>query len=183
MADEKVRKALALLEQAGRMDIVRPEALGPLCPVHRASAGVVAAVMACSPPRAARTVAQEVLDFDDAEPGEQIAAQEPWWEEKAGPGAACRIASAGVRRGRHKAADASAGWCGGKGFAPGGAAAQGKQLPGTSSTQRARVFFSDGYAVCGGLDGEVETEPEVWRAEGSEGSSVEEVELVEGSDE
>ncbi|KAJ1216134.1 hypothetical protein NDU88_003740 [Pleurodeles waltl] len=32
MAEEKVRKALALLEQAGRMDLVRPEALGPLRP-------------------------------------------------------------------------------------------------------------------------------------------------------
>ncbi|KAJ1214086.1 hypothetical protein NDU88_001713 [Pleurodeles waltl] len=46
MADDKVRKALALLEQAGRMDIVRPEA------------GVAAAVMVRSPPHAARTVAQ-----------------------------------------------------------------------------------------------------------------------------
>ncbi|KAJ1098236.1 hypothetical protein NDU88_003352 [Pleurodeles waltl] len=58
MADEKVQKALALLEQAGRVDIVQPEALGLLRPVRRASAGVAAAVMACSPLCAARMVAQ-----------------------------------------------------------------------------------------------------------------------------
>ncbi|KAJ1166511.1 hypothetical protein NDU88_006911 [Pleurodeles waltl] len=58
MAEEKVRQALALLEQAGRMDLVRPEALGPLRLAHRALAGVVAAVMACSPPRAGKTASQ-----------------------------------------------------------------------------------------------------------------------------
>ncbi|KAJ1215154.1 hypothetical protein NDU88_002763 [Pleurodeles waltl] len=60
MAEEKVRKPLALLEQAGAgpMDLVWPEALGPLHPPRRASAGVAAAVMSCSPRCAARTVAQ-----------------------------------------------------------------------------------------------------------------------------
>ncbi|KAJ1191631.1 hypothetical protein NDU88_000947 [Pleurodeles waltl] len=52
MADEKVRAALALLRQAGRMDLVRAEALATWRPARRASAGVVAAVMACSLPRA-----------------------------------------------------------------------------------------------------------------------------------
>ncbi|KAJ1103934.1 hypothetical protein NDU88_001351 [Pleurodeles waltl] len=42
----KSKKALALLEQAGRMDIVQPEALGQLRPARRASAGVAASVMA-----------------------------------------------------------------------------------------------------------------------------------------
>ncbi|KAJ1129021.1 hypothetical protein NDU88_007392 [Pleurodeles waltl] len=126
---------------------------------------------------------QEVLDFDDAEPGEQVAAREPWREEKAEPGAACQIASAGVRRRRRKAADASAGWCGDMGFVPACAAAQGEQRPGPSGTQRARVFFSDGCALCGGLDREVEPDQEVWRAEVSERSSVEEGELVEDGDE
>ncbi|KAJ1197986.1 hypothetical protein NDU88_001830 [Pleurodeles waltl] len=279
MAEERVRKALALLEQAGCKDLVRLEALGPLCPARRVSAGVAATVMACSLSHADKTASQvrrggrlrggpgkkgaawaaggvrmvgpawaglrgnprpaertlgkpgalggamenepgaactarpdggrgggngqrgrrgdgvsgvpdevegagveggssegvgkeaffqpgtsnlgwqEVLDFDDAEPGEQNAAREPWWEEKAGPGAACRIASAGVRGGRRKAVDASAGRCGGKGFAPAGAATRG-------SSVRAH-----------------QTEQEFWREEGSEGSSVEEGELVECSDE
>ncbi|KAJ1216641.1 hypothetical protein NDU88_004242 [Pleurodeles waltl] len=53
MAEEsKVRAALALLRQAGRMDLVREEALAPGCLTLRASAGVAAAVAACSPPRA-----------------------------------------------------------------------------------------------------------------------------------
>ncbi|KAJ1137544.1 hypothetical protein NDU88_003942 [Pleurodeles waltl] len=53
MAEEsKVRSALALLRQAGRMDLVREEALAPGRPVRRASAGVAAAVAACLPPRA-----------------------------------------------------------------------------------------------------------------------------------
>ncbi|KAJ1211286.1 hypothetical protein NDU88_006647 [Pleurodeles waltl] len=50
MADDKVRAALALLQQAGRMDLVRTEALATGRPARRASAGVAAAVMACSPP-------------------------------------------------------------------------------------------------------------------------------------
>ncbi|KAJ1118971.1 hypothetical protein NDU88_007158 [Pleurodeles waltl] len=58
MADVRFQNALALLEHARRMDMVRPEALGLLHPAHRASAGVAAAVMACSPPRAVRMMAQ-----------------------------------------------------------------------------------------------------------------------------
>ncbi|KAJ1174899.1 hypothetical protein NDU88_000190 [Pleurodeles waltl] len=58
MADKWVRKALALLEQAGCMDLVRPEALGLLRPARRASAEAAAAVMACSPPRAKKTALQ-----------------------------------------------------------------------------------------------------------------------------
>ncbi|KAJ1101749.1 hypothetical protein NDU88_006813 [Pleurodeles waltl] len=49
--DPKVRQALALLKEAGRLDLVAPEAFGAGCPVRRASAGVAAAVAACSPPR------------------------------------------------------------------------------------------------------------------------------------
>ncbi|KAJ1128498.1 hypothetical protein NDU88_006876 [Pleurodeles waltl] len=51
--DAKVQDALALLKQAGRMDLVREEALAPGRPARRASAGVAVAVAACSPPRAA----------------------------------------------------------------------------------------------------------------------------------
>ncbi|KAJ1154104.1 hypothetical protein NDU88_006860 [Pleurodeles waltl] len=50
--DEQVRAALALLRQAGRLDLVKEEALAPGHPARRASAGVAAAVVACSPPRA-----------------------------------------------------------------------------------------------------------------------------------
>ncbi|KAJ1208962.1 hypothetical protein NDU88_004341 [Pleurodeles waltl] len=39
MAEEKVRQALALLEQARRMDLVRPEALGPLHPAQSIGGG------------------------------------------------------------------------------------------------------------------------------------------------
>ncbi|KAJ1208798.1 hypothetical protein NDU88_004181 [Pleurodeles waltl] len=51
--DLKVQQALALLREAGRLDLVAPEALAQGRPVRRASAGVAAAVAACSPPRAA----------------------------------------------------------------------------------------------------------------------------------
>ncbi|KAJ1082629.1 hypothetical protein NDU88_002794 [Pleurodeles waltl] len=51
--DPKVQQALALLKEAGRLDLVAPEALGAGRPVRRASAGVAAAVAACSPPRSA----------------------------------------------------------------------------------------------------------------------------------
>ncbi|KAJ1137084.1 hypothetical protein NDU88_003497 [Pleurodeles waltl] len=51
--DSKVQQALALLREAGRLDLVAPEALAQGRPVRRASAGVAAAVAACSPPRAA----------------------------------------------------------------------------------------------------------------------------------
>ncbi|KAJ1186421.1 hypothetical protein NDU88_003202 [Pleurodeles waltl] len=51
--EKKVQQALALLREAGRLDLLAPEALAPGRPVRRASAGVAAAVAACSPPRAA----------------------------------------------------------------------------------------------------------------------------------
>ncbi|KAJ1149699.1 hypothetical protein NDU88_002504 [Pleurodeles waltl] len=51
--DAKVLEAVALLKQAGRMDLLREEALAPGRPARRASAGVAAAVAACSPPRPA----------------------------------------------------------------------------------------------------------------------------------
>ncbi|KAJ1129014.1 hypothetical protein NDU88_007385 [Pleurodeles waltl] len=47
-----VRKALALLQQAGRLNLLRPEALAPERPARQASAGVATAVLACSPLRA-----------------------------------------------------------------------------------------------------------------------------------
>ncbi|KAJ1163736.1 hypothetical protein NDU88_004189 [Pleurodeles waltl] len=58
MAEEKVHQALALLEQARRMDLVRPEAFGPVRPARTGLSGVAAAVLACSPPRAGKPSSQ-----------------------------------------------------------------------------------------------------------------------------
>ncbi|KAJ1169827.1 hypothetical protein NDU88_001715 [Pleurodeles waltl] len=107
----KVREALALLKQAGRMNLLREEALAPGCPVCRASAGVAAVVAACLPPLPAAG-AQDPLDFEEEDPGKQEAARSPWEEVKAGPGAASRMSSAGRRGRRREAADASSGRCG-----------------------------------------------------------------------
>ncbi|KAJ1155834.1 hypothetical protein NDU88_008559 [Pleurodeles waltl] len=48
---EYLQEAVALLKKAGRMDLLRQEALPALYPARKASHGVAAAVMACSPPR------------------------------------------------------------------------------------------------------------------------------------
>ncbi|KAJ1188194.1 hypothetical protein NDU88_004957 [Pleurodeles waltl] len=51
MAGEaKVQEALRLLEEAGRMDLVRVEAVVASRPARRAVSGVAAAVLACLPP-------------------------------------------------------------------------------------------------------------------------------------
>ncbi|KAJ1124063.1 hypothetical protein NDU88_002526 [Pleurodeles waltl] len=47
-SEAKVREALALLSQTGRLDLLKE---GALAPARRASAGVAAVVAACSPPR------------------------------------------------------------------------------------------------------------------------------------
>ncbi|KAJ1165793.1 hypothetical protein NDU88_006210 [Pleurodeles waltl] len=54
--DAKVLEAMGLLRQAGRMDLLKEEALAPGRPARRASVGVTAAVAACSPPRASGTM-------------------------------------------------------------------------------------------------------------------------------
>ncbi|KAJ1124403.1 hypothetical protein NDU88_002864 [Pleurodeles waltl] len=51
--EARVLEAVALLRQAGRMDLLKDGALAPGRPARRASAGVAAAVAACSPPRVA----------------------------------------------------------------------------------------------------------------------------------
>ncbi|KAJ1189509.1 hypothetical protein NDU88_006254 [Pleurodeles waltl] len=51
--ENKVQQALALLREAGRLDLLVPEALLPGRQVRRASGGVAAAVAACSSPREA----------------------------------------------------------------------------------------------------------------------------------
>ncbi|KAJ1157286.1 hypothetical protein NDU88_010001 [Pleurodeles waltl] len=51
--DGKVAEAVELLKEAGRLDLLREEALITGRPVRKASAGVATAVVACSPPRAA----------------------------------------------------------------------------------------------------------------------------------
>ncbi|KAJ1129022.1 hypothetical protein NDU88_007393 [Pleurodeles waltl] len=50
MSEECLQRPLALLKKAGRMDLVWQEALGPLRLARRASGGVAAAILACSPP-------------------------------------------------------------------------------------------------------------------------------------
>ncbi|KAJ1181436.1 hypothetical protein NDU88_006643 [Pleurodeles waltl] len=49
--DAKILEAVALLRQAGRMDLLKEGALALGRPARRASAGVAAVVAACSPPR------------------------------------------------------------------------------------------------------------------------------------
>ncbi|KAJ1175169.1 hypothetical protein NDU88_000460 [Pleurodeles waltl] len=51
--EAKVLEAVVLLRQAGRLDLLKEGALAPTRPARRASAGVAAAVAACSPPRVA----------------------------------------------------------------------------------------------------------------------------------
>ncbi|KAJ1132084.1 hypothetical protein NDU88_010414 [Pleurodeles waltl] len=57
MEGDCVRRALALLEKARRMDLVNVEALSTLRPASKASQGV-AAVLACSPPCSGQKTAQ-----------------------------------------------------------------------------------------------------------------------------
>ncbi|KAJ1142306.1 hypothetical protein NDU88_008633 [Pleurodeles waltl] len=51
-AEEKVQAALRLLTEAGCLDILKEDVVGPSRPPRRASSGVAVAVLACSPPRA-----------------------------------------------------------------------------------------------------------------------------------
>ncbi|KAJ1135602.1 hypothetical protein NDU88_002040 [Pleurodeles waltl] len=54
--EAKVLEAVALLRQAGRIDLLKDGALALTRPARKASAGVAAAVAACSPPRVAPAV-------------------------------------------------------------------------------------------------------------------------------
>ncbi|KAJ1107076.1 hypothetical protein NDU88_004473 [Pleurodeles waltl] len=72
------------------------------------------------------------------QPGEPGAAQLPWREEQAEPSTASRCTSTVGRRKKEWAADAPEVWCGGAGFAPGGAAILGEQHPGPSSVQHGK---------------------------------------------
>ncbi|KAJ1209125.1 hypothetical protein NDU88_004503 [Pleurodeles waltl] len=49
--DPRVIRALELLQEAGRLDLVAAPAAPRVHPVRRAASGVAAAVAACSPPR------------------------------------------------------------------------------------------------------------------------------------
>ncbi|KAJ1191129.1 hypothetical protein NDU88_000445 [Pleurodeles waltl] len=51
-SEDKVQAALRLLTEAGRLDMLKEGVIGPSRPARRASSGVVAVVLACSPPRA-----------------------------------------------------------------------------------------------------------------------------------
>ncbi|KAJ1161180.1 hypothetical protein NDU88_001667 [Pleurodeles waltl] len=48
MADEQVRAALQLLQEAGSLDLVRKAVVEHLRPARRAASGVAVAVLACS---------------------------------------------------------------------------------------------------------------------------------------
>ncbi|KAJ1202858.1 hypothetical protein NDU88_006653 [Pleurodeles waltl] len=48
MADERVQRALLLLEEAGCMDLVKTEALSQFCLARKASQGVAGAGAACA---------------------------------------------------------------------------------------------------------------------------------------
>ncbi|KAJ1083113.1 hypothetical protein NDU88_003273 [Pleurodeles waltl] len=100
--DPKVQEALALLRQAGRLDLVNVGALAPGRLARHASAGVAAAVAVCSSPRPSDGAQVRMskgralreaglgasragpLDFGEEDPGEQGAALVPWEEVKAG---------------------------------------------------------------------------------------------------
>ncbi|KAJ1216731.1 hypothetical protein NDU88_004330 [Pleurodeles waltl] len=58
--EAKVQQALRLLEEAGRQDLVRPEAAPAARPTRRAASGVAAAVLACSPTRRVTAVKKEM---------------------------------------------------------------------------------------------------------------------------
>ncbi|KAJ1131246.1 hypothetical protein NDU88_009585 [Pleurodeles waltl] len=49
MADDRVWQVLVLLEEAGRMDLMRAEVLSQMRPACKAAYGVAEAVWACSP--------------------------------------------------------------------------------------------------------------------------------------
>ncbi|KAJ1190038.1 hypothetical protein NDU88_006778 [Pleurodeles waltl] len=71
-------------------------------------------------------------------PGEPRAAQITWHEEQAEPSAASQWASTGGQRKRVATADASEGWCGNAGFAPGDAATLWEQRLGPLMLQRGK---------------------------------------------
>ncbi|KAJ1099479.1 hypothetical protein NDU88_004580 [Pleurodeles waltl] len=58
MESEYIQAALSLLKKAGRMDLLRQVALPALRPARKATQGVAAAVMACSPQRAGARLGQ-----------------------------------------------------------------------------------------------------------------------------
>ncbi|KAJ1157798.1 hypothetical protein NDU88_010497 [Pleurodeles waltl] len=131
MEGDCVKKALALLEKARRMDLVNREALSALRPARKAAQWVAAAVLACSPPHSPIRAEQEG-NRRRAEPGEPRAALIPWREEQTEPRAADRSSSTGGQAKRILAADAPEGRCGGMGFAPAGIAASRVQHLGPS---------------------------------------------------
>ncbi|KAJ1203098.1 hypothetical protein NDU88_006892 [Pleurodeles waltl] len=135
--DPGVEQALLLLRRAGRMDLVNQEALRALRPAWRAAQGVAGAVLACSPPTSPTGEGQRERSVG-VQPGEPGAAQLPWREEQAEPSTASRCTSTVGRRRKEWAADAPEVWCGGAGFAPGGAAILVEQRPGPSYVQHGK---------------------------------------------
>ncbi|KAJ1107451.1 hypothetical protein NDU88_004841 [Pleurodeles waltl] len=64
--DQRVIRAIELLKEAGRLNLIAAPAAPRVRPVRRAASGVAAVVAACSPPRGRqpthRTVAETVRD-------------------------------------------------------------------------------------------------------------------------
>ncbi|KAJ1215002.1 hypothetical protein NDU88_002612 [Pleurodeles waltl] len=60
--DGLVAEALRLLREAGCLDLLAEGVVGSARPTRRAAGSVAAAVAACSPPRSARKVEQQMRD-------------------------------------------------------------------------------------------------------------------------
>ncbi|KAJ1142520.1 hypothetical protein NDU88_008834 [Pleurodeles waltl] len=85
--DQRVIRAMELLREAGRLDLIAAPAARRERPVRRAVSGVAAAVAACSPPRGSQQGFS--CGSEDGDPGELLTGSKPWEEEaKAGPSTA-----------------------------------------------------------------------------------------------
>ncbi|KAJ1207522.1 hypothetical protein NDU88_002913 [Pleurodeles waltl] len=83
-AEAKVQQALRLLEEVGRLDLVRLEAAPAARPARRAVSGVAADVLACSPLRRVTAVKKEGDEAGQQDLGRAGAVRRPRDEVKAG---------------------------------------------------------------------------------------------------
>ncbi|KAJ1207491.1 hypothetical protein NDU88_002882 [Pleurodeles waltl] len=115
--EKKVQEALRLLKEAGCLDMVREEALGPLWPARRAASGMS--------PRKSTGVKTGQRDL-----GRAWAARRPRDEENVGPRAASWMASRTDSEEDYcKVMVVQKGWRGGVGIAPAAAAASQERRP------------------------------------------------------
>ncbi|KAJ1217543.1 hypothetical protein NDU88_005137 [Pleurodeles waltl] len=124
------------------------------------------------------------------DPGKHRAAQPPWHEEQAEPGAAGRSASPGLPVWRRLVADAPEERCGGMGFALAGAAASWEQCPGPSGVQPVVITRRTAGTTAGELPQRAQEVlghgNDLWREEfilDYEETGLEEEELVDDGDE